>query len=491
VFDFTMAEAPTPATLYTKTEIPKEEWHKVVYHQYNLHSGFQIENIYAITQHTTNQENWDNKLLEITKSRDYSPPHIMKLWHTPNYEQIENILTNGLDINFAKRGYYGKALYFSDNPTKANDYSKCKGKPEELRIMLKCVVITGNTKEYKLGHFDSNLVKAPDGFHSVCGFLYRANEYAVYNNAQVLITHLIVYKFTDTVYETSPARELPPGVNVQDVYYMPPKLSEFLRKLVENTKPELKQFMKRNTTLLLYQIITIEQFFENCTKLFGAPPPEGIIEKVKSNLAQSKLLTPPAVITPDMQDIYNIAPASAPATAPASAPATAPAQAPASAPASAPATAPATAPAPAPASAPASAPATAPAPLSNLNSIPGLFMQSGVQFQMNTFNSSSNSNLFINPMYPGFTPRQNGICSYPQVPMSSIRFPLQPNLSPQRLPSYQLPSTPFLLTRQYGITNNIEPSAIDQDETETDDDDIKTQQTTGVEEQQRKRSKKD
>ena len=77
-------------------------------------------------------------------------------------------------------------------------------------------------------------------------------------------------------------------------------------------------------------------------------------------------------------------------------------------------------------------------------------------------------------MYPGFTPRQNGICSYPQVPISSIRFPLQPNLSPQRLPSYQLPSTPFLLTRQYGITNNIEPSAIVQDETETDDDDIKT-----------------
>jgi len=72
--------------------------------------------------------------------------------------------------------------------------------------------------------------------------------------------------------------------------------------------------------------------------------------------------------------------------------------------------------------------------------------------------------------------------------MSPILLPPQQNLS--MLPPQPLPSTPFLLTRSPALTNNIEPSDIDPDKTETDDD-IIAQRLAGIEEQKRKRSRKE
>jgi hypothetical protein len=48
-----------------------------------------------------------------------------------------------------------------------------------------------------------------------------------------------------------------------------------------------------------------------------------------------------------------------------------------------------------------------------------------------------------------------------------------------------------LLTHRHALTNHIEPSDIDPDETETDDDDIIAQRLAGIEEQKRKRSRKE
>lgn len=282
-----------PSALYTKTELPKSEWDSVITLS-TLHPGFQIENIYSINQTDITKNIWFEKLDEITKATHNLPSHTMQLWHTPNDTYIEQILSTGLDIAFANRGFYGKALYFSDNPIKANDYSKYKCNPESIRIMLKCTVITGNTKTYELGHFDRDLNTAPIGYNSVCGFIRRATEYAVYNNAQVLITHMITYKFTDTVYETKPSSELPANINPQNLCYLNPNMSEFISNIIRKTNIDRKHLMKKNVHLLLYQAITPEKFLSNAELILGVKPTANVLENIHINIAKCKLITPDA-----------------------------------------------------------------------------------------------------------------------------------------------------------------------------------------------------
>jgi hypothetical protein len=297
---------------YTKTELTKEQW-STVFDASKMHQGCEIEKIFEIDNKEL-RKTWLCKLGDTIIKNDLQQNQIMDLFHTPNIYCIEDILNNGLDTKFAKGGYFGRALYFTNSFEKANFYSKHKGNPDKTRIMLICAVITGNVKVYDIGRSIPNLNKAPEGFDSVSGIIINnANavsdyEYTVYNNSQVLITHMILYKFKDTAYEMKPNLKLPPGVDRNTIVNIPFALTRVFTVLEEHTKPNDLLFMKRNIELLLRQIITPEQFIENCDKLFSAKSPESFVEHFKILFSQSKkfLPTPPAVITPEMQNIYNI-----------------------------------------------------------------------------------------------------------------------------------------------------------------------------------------
>ena len=117
------------------------------------------------------------------------------LYHGTNKLKLRPILNQGLRIqNSVTESFFGAGSYFTNNIHKANYYSKDKSNPNDDRIVLLVKVNLCRTKNYQLGDFDTSLTTAPDGFDSVSGFI-NGDEFVVYNNNQMDIQYLIVYRY--------------------------------------------------------------------------------------------------------------------------------------------------------------------------------------------------------------------------------------------------------------------------------------------------------
>lgn len=124
-------------------------------------------------------------------------PNIAVLWHCSTLESLGSMLNNGMDVKFSSIGSFGTALYFADCVEKANIYSDGKEDPKRLRVMLRCQVILGKSKQFPHGMKDTNRITNEAGFDSVQGEPRFCREYAIYNNNQVRITHVFLYHFVD------------------------------------------------------------------------------------------------------------------------------------------------------------------------------------------------------------------------------------------------------------------------------------------------------
>jgi hypothetical protein len=123
-----------------------------------------------------------------------------------------SILLEGLNPLLSSGGLFGKGIYLSTNPLKANDYSPSRGRPNDIRVMLKCSAVLGNVYDFGVGRFDKDMVAAPQGFHSVKGFVRRAEEFVVYRESQVNVEEIIFYTFGNTQLEMEPSSNVPPSV---------------------------------------------------------------------------------------------------------------------------------------------------------------------------------------------------------------------------------------------------------------------------------------
>lgn len=239
--------------------------------------------------------------------------------HTTKASALLSVLSKGLDPRLAKRGFFGQGLYFTEDPMKANDYSEVKGDPHALRIMLWCQIVRGHAKAFEVGRFDRDLVIEPEGFDSVEGFIRRGTEYVVYGADRAIITHVIIYRMTDTQLETTPSFALPPGVSGQ-IVYITASLSEFFGKLQQRATQEQQVPLKRLIASLLKRNMTVQEFLAQVSNMLKAAPPADLEQKLTDELAKCKL---PPGLTP--------APTTAPAPAlpplPMFAPAPAPVQA--------------------------------------------------------------------------------------------------------------------------------------------------------------------
>lgn len=107
---------------------------------------------------------------------------------------------NGPKIGLSTGGHFGRAFYVSESPVKAHRYTSRTGGSEEMhrksktRYMLRCLVDVGNVYTFPPGIGNPSLVEPPEGYDSVCGFMDRADEYAIYDGSQVLVTEVIVYQ---------------------------------------------------------------------------------------------------------------------------------------------------------------------------------------------------------------------------------------------------------------------------------------------------------
>eukprot|EP01012_Entosiphon_sulcatum_P067577 TRINITY_DN9733_c0_g1_i1.p1 TRINITY_DN9733_c0_g1~~TRINITY_DN9733_c0_g1_i1.p1 ORF type:complete len:1820 (-),score=224.56 TRINITY_DN9733_c0_g1_i1:3-5462(-) len=140
------------------------------------------------------------------------------LYHGTPVGNLVNILARGLrlprSVYFRRDpGMLGQALYFALSATTAAKYTTC-GQPRDggapTAFLLVCHVALGKVKEVATVH--SQLVTAPDGFHSVHGVRNKQNfrteflddEFAVYSPEQQALAYLVEVRLKHTVQPLPP-----------------------------------------------------------------------------------------------------------------------------------------------------------------------------------------------------------------------------------------------------------------------------------------------
>ena len=126
-----------------------------------------------------------------------------------------HVCETGLDVERASEGLFGKALYFSPDPKKCDDYWRRATKhgndaaavsvastgkdPMTTRIMFACKVLLGRTKEFGAQQYDKSLRAAPGGYDSVAGIINGQRELAIYANEQALLDYMVTYELPHEV----------------------------------------------------------------------------------------------------------------------------------------------------------------------------------------------------------------------------------------------------------------------------------------------------
>lgn len=124
----------------------------------------------------------------------------MEFFHGSRNENILSIMQNSLKIKPASAKHtgsmFGSAIYFAPDVTKSANYCWGFGHDvQEIHYLFVCEVATGRVKD-----FDSaqpNLTSAPRGYNSVRGVKGNQllhDEYMVYRDNQVKVTHVIEFK---------------------------------------------------------------------------------------------------------------------------------------------------------------------------------------------------------------------------------------------------------------------------------------------------------
>lgn len=230
------------------------------------------------------------ELEQLAMGRSAAASNERILFHATKGDLI-SVLNTGLDVGFAKAGFFGKGLYFSASATKANDYSVSKGCADAVRALLVCRVLCGRVKNFDLGTCDATLTTAPAGFDSVQGLLRRDDELVIYKNARVSIARVVFYKYSATLDELATQPPLPPTVKGKVVLITLP-LSQFFSKLREKAKQlggchEL--IVKKHVSLLLTQQIDVAKFLFVMEQSLKSTAPAGLEAKIREELVKSNL----------------------------------------------------------------------------------------------------------------------------------------------------------------------------------------------------------
>ena len=213
------------------------------------------------------------------------------VFHVSGSGDLFDLFQTGLDPRRSRQGLFGKGIHLACEPEKANDYSADKGNPAALRTILRCRVLQGVAKEFELGRFDRDLVIEPPGCDSVVGYVRRGPEVVVYSRDQVIITHAIVYRYTNPLMETSPARVVPPNVQGH-VVFITAALSEFFAKLTTRAGPDgsdKARQIKHAVGRLLKAEISAELFLDKAGTIFNYEAPPLLAEKIRAELVNANV----------------------------------------------------------------------------------------------------------------------------------------------------------------------------------------------------------
>ncbi|XP_063421355.1 uncharacterized protein LOC134706388 [Mytilus trossulus] len=126
--------------------------------------------------------------------------NIQYLYHGTKVDK-SRIGEEGLDQRLSRMGFFGKGIYFSDNPLKCIHYAKDSNLEESY--ILKCRVILGDSKHFPKGEYDTALQREPEKpdvktgwrfYDSVVGCPRDYNEFVIYENRRAMIEYIISFK---------------------------------------------------------------------------------------------------------------------------------------------------------------------------------------------------------------------------------------------------------------------------------------------------------
>ncbi|XP_061186073.1 uncharacterized protein LOC133194115 [Saccostrea echinata] len=164
-----------------------------------------LEKFKAEMKHMARRRNSDDDL------------NVRYLYHGTSVDKT-CICEEGLDQRLSRMGYFGKGIYFSDNPLKCLNYARSSDTKGES-YLLKCRVILGDQKCYGNGEYNTTLKREPEKanpkpgsskfYDSVMGCPKDYNEYVIYENRRAMIDYIITFKVNqqgqDTLRERIPS----------------------------------------------------------------------------------------------------------------------------------------------------------------------------------------------------------------------------------------------------------------------------------------------
>jgi hypothetical protein len=284
------AEQATPQFNFSWMDVPREEWLAFFQQTSNtpIPPWFRIERIRTII-------NPFRDALWQTKRQSLEQANVRRLFHSPNDVGLGNILNTGLDVGHSRIGFFGKGIYFCDNPINCNKFNRKRGTPSVERTMLVCAVILGNQNVFPHNEFQRELVSAPAGYHSVIGNIRRFPEYVVYQNCQVMITHVITYTIPNVSFERTIVQ-----INLRVDALVSPVVLDFFGKL-RRRMPDRNLQLKWLFLRYLKSVISVEHFVHELEQMVSDPAPPTIAERLRDELPKCNA----AAINLDTPD-YNM-----------------------------------------------------------------------------------------------------------------------------------------------------------------------------------------
>ncbi|XP_033639745.1 uncharacterized protein LOC117300139 [Asterias rubens] len=152
------------------------------------------------------EEKWMKKNTEVMNE--------VYLFHGTTAPQ-EQICREGLDQRLSRIGYFGRGIYFSNDPRKCVSYTQSEEGSKSFQLstctIYKCRVLLGNMKVYPPGQSDKFLKREPllePGGHkyhdSVKGHVKQYDEFVIYKSERVMPEYVISC-FTPTAPSTNKA----------------------------------------------------------------------------------------------------------------------------------------------------------------------------------------------------------------------------------------------------------------------------------------------
>jgi hypothetical protein len=190
----------------------------------------------------------------------------------------------GLSRRFSRGGFFGRGIYLSDSPLKAHGYARNRDDPHAIKALLRCRVALGRVKQFDRLHFDRDLTSSPPGYHAVSGFISTGREYTVFNDENVLVTEILLYRCRL------------PGPNVQHVavpvgdqlvLISRAVLSFAIRQLslIAVHTPQHIDHARRLLLALVTRRLPLDEFVRKFAPIAGGPPPQSLRDMLTTELS--------------------------------------------------------------------------------------------------------------------------------------------------------------------------------------------------------------